>query len=405
MLPSNLASPSPSQALAHQPSTLPRNKRKKTPFQSILIPNTKMPLLLLDFDGTITQHDTLHPLVTLAISSSSPTSSSLPTPSTSSTISTPNTTSNHNSTPTTAHSHDHDDNHERLNALWEKIVRDYVADHAAHLDSYSPRPDERTTLEQELAFLESLGEVERKSVERVSGAGFFRRLLESGVGGVGSGGGKEGLDGRLTGAGVGGVGGEKEAEEGIRERKGEGESPLQWLGREAVKTKKVEVRKGFGEFMKDIKGREEQGWEVAVVSVNWSGGFIRGVVGEGCGEVITKEKVVANAIGSPEGRVEGPVELGGAVLVTAGDKLRGMKSLKKDKERVVYFGDSTTDLACLVEADLGIVIADDGESKVLKTLRRVGLEVPHVGDCDSGSKLVWARDFGEVIQSKVMDGI
>jgi hypothetical protein len=105
--------------------------------------------------------------------------------------------------------------------------------------------------------------------------------------------------------------------------------------------------------------------------------------------------------------VQGPKELGGGVLDTAGDKLRAMRTVVDggERRRVVYFGDSTTDLACLVEADLGVVMADDGESKLLRALRRIGFEVPHVGECKDGSKLGWARDFDEVLESKVMDRI
>jgi soluble P-type ATPase len=84
-----------------------------------------------------------------------------------------------------------------------------------------------------------------------------------------------------------------------------------------------------------------------------------------------------------------------------------MKSLREgmEEERVVYFGDSTTDQACLVEADLGVVMADDGGSKLLKTLERINLTVPHVGEARAENKLVWARDFQEVLQSGVMDRI
>ena len=116
-------------------------------------------------------------------------------------------------------------------------------------------------------------------------------------------------------------------------------------------------------------------------------------------------RVVANAV--VKGVVEGPGELGREVLVTAGDKVRAMRLLREGrdvKERVVYFGDSPTDLACLVEADWGVVIADDGGSKLLKTLERIGLEVPHVGE-GRESRLVWARDFQEVLESGVMDEI
>ena len=153
---------------------------------------------------------------------------------------------------------------------------------------------------------------------------------------------------------------------------------------------------------------KREGWEVGVVSVNWSGGFIRGVVGEGCGGLGLGKgmgRVVANGVVG--GVVEGPGELGREVLVTAGDKMRAMGLLREGKgegERVVYFGDSPTDLACLLEADLGVVIADDGGSKLLKTLERIGLEVPHLGEGKDG-RLVWARDFEEVLESGVMDRI
>ncbi|KAL2258205.1 hypothetical protein VTK26DRAFT_8580 [Humicola hyalothermophila] len=369
-----------------------------------------MPLLLLDFDGTITQNDTLHPLVTLAISSSS---ASLALPAAPGPTSTTSASPPPSNPPTTEiQEKGHPPQNVDLHARWSQIVNDYVADHAAHLASYVPAAEARTTLAQELAFLESLGDVERRSVERVGKAGFFRGLMDPGSsGGSGTAAGEEEEEGpgvgglRLDGLGSGvGTGNVNEGSAGKRVSRKKKESALQRLGREAVRRKEVEVRKGFDKFIKDVKGRQPK-WEVAVVSVNWSGDFIRGVVDQGCGEVIAEEKVVANQVASPDGWVEGPAELGGEVLATAGDKLRGMESLRNRGEKVVYFGDSTTDLACLVEADLGVVIADDGESKVLRTMRRVGLAVPHVGDADAGSRLVWAKDFEEVAQSKVMDWV
>ena len=115
--------------------------------------------------------------------------------------------------------------------------------------------------------------------------------------------------------------------------------------------------------------------------------------------------MVANEIAFPDGRIEGPRELGGEPLVSAGDKLRAMRSLRagtRERARVVYFGDSTTDLACLLEADLGVVMAGDADSGLLRTMRRIGLEVPHVGECAAESRLVWARDFDEVLGCKVI---
>jgi hypothetical protein len=169
------------------------------------------------------------------------------------------------------------------------------------------------------------------------------------------------------------------------------------------------VRKGFGELM---RRREEEGmsrWKVGVVSVNWSGQFIQGVVGAGCERRGVDMVVLSNWVERSEGAVEGPGEIGKEPLVTAGDKLRAMRSYTGDYgtegEEVVYVGDSPTDLACLMEADLGVVMADDGESKLLATLKRIGFEVPHVGETREESHLVWARDFEEVLQSGVMDRV
>jgi phosphoserine phosphatase len=150
----------------------------------------------------------------------------------------------------------------------------------------------------------------------------------------------------------------------------------------------------------------EKGWDVAVVSVNWSGAFIKGVVEAASGNGGIR-RVVANGIGFPDGMIEGPPELGKEPLCTAGDKLRAMDSVKSglDKQKVVYFGDSATDLACLVAADLGVIMADDGETKLLKILARIGFEVPHVQEAREGDKLVWGRDFEEVLQSGVMERI
>ncbi|KAK4103073.1 hypothetical protein N658DRAFT_467526 [Parathielavia hyrcaniae] len=286
-----------------------------------------MVLVLLDFDGTITQHDTLSSLITLAIA---------------------------------------DNDNRTLTQLWADIVDDYVASHQRHAASYAGPPAERRrTLREELAYLESVRGVELRSVAREERGGINTSRVE----------------------------GEEDGGNGS-----EGEE---------VKKGAVVVRRGLGEFLEQQASR---GWDVAVVSVNWSGEFIRGVVEAVCEPGQGRETVmrmVANGIGFPDGCVEGPKELGGEPLVSAGDKLRAMKSLRRgwEEDNVVYFGDSTTDLACLVAADLGVVIADDGESKLLKTLKRLGFGVSHVGEARGESKLVWAKDFVEVLQSGVMDRI
>jgi 2-hydroxy-3-keto-5-methylthiopentenyl-1-phosphate phosphatase len=356
-------------------------------------------LLLLDFDGTITQHDTLNTLVSLAIASDpqspDPGSGSgpnpNPTPGTTTDNNNNSSNSNNNHNPSQTQKQTQTQNQQHLTALWSEIVRDYVAAHEAHRAAYHTPAERRTTLGQELACLESVEHGERASVGRVGKGGFFRGLGGAGHGGGGGGG--EGDRGVLEGIGRRAVG-------CFARNAGEGD------GEDVGAAGAVKLRKGFGEFL-GVQG--DRGWDLAVVSVNWSGEFIKGVVEGGCelGQGSRVRKVVANGIGYPDGRVEGPSELGGEPLVTAGDKLRAMKSLREgmEEERVVYFGDSTTDLACLVEADLGVVMADDGGSKLLKTLERINFTVPHVGEAGAENKLVWARDFEEVLQSGVMDRI
>ncbi|KAK4240671.1 hypothetical protein C8A03DRAFT_41784 [Achaetomium macrosporum] len=315
-------------------------------------------LLLLDFDGTITQHDTLDSLVSLAITAPRPQAND---------------------------GNDGDDRSSALTALWQEIVRDYVAAHARHVAGYTPPTEERTTLELELAFLESLKVVEAASAGRVSRAGFFSGLSGEEL---------EELGRRAVALGVathscsGGDGGAGENGEGNGEKGA------------------VRVRKGLGEFVERMGG-EEGLWDLAVVSVNWSGRFIKGVVAGSCPAGDRVRRIVANGIRWPDGDIEGPQELGGEPLATAGDKLRAMRSLREglEEKKVAYFGDSTTDLPCLIEADLGVIIAGDGESKLLKTLRRLGFEAPHVREAGAESNLVWAKDFAEVLRSGVMDRI
>ncbi|KAL2119004.1 hypothetical protein VTJ04DRAFT_5963 [Mycothermus thermophilus] len=360
-------------------------------------------LLILDFDGTITQHDTLDTLISLAIAHSAPSTSQSQHSGQTDTNPHPNddVSTQRSTTDVGPNKHEPTRTKEHFTTVWQTIVQDYITACEAHRASYHPPADQRTSLQEELAFLESWEPIERASVARVSEAGFFRGLGSPSLSG------SEGdVEGRALmrlgrsavrlpasgGLGHGGANGEPVLERGF-----------------------VELRKGFGEFMHRVG---TAGWEVAVASVNWSDDFIRGVVHAGChghgGSGTSSEdgwpgRVLANKVRFADGQILGPHELGGEPLVTAGDKLRAMKELlrrrenSEDVQKVVYVGDSTTDLACLVEADLGIAIADSQESKLLKTMERIQLRVPHVGEADAGSRLVWARDFEEVLRSGIMD--
>jgi thiamine phosphate phosphatase / amino-HMP aminohydrolase len=277
-----------------------------------------MPLILLDFDGTITQSDSINSLVHSTIANS----------------------------PSLSHTP------EAASRTWTSIVNAWLADHESHVATYSPPADSRTTTEAELSFLESLEPLERASVGRVEKAGLFM---------------------------------------GLNEKK------LEESGKEAVTKGEVKLRKGFEELMKEIRRRE---WGVGVVSINWSGGWVRGVMG-------TEVEGVVNSIGE-DGTIQGPdVEGFGRVrmVLTAGGKVEAARGLveRNGGGKWMYVGDSTTDLACLLEADVGVVMADREGSKLLQALKRIGFEVPRVGDRMGVQGLIWARDFEEILSCGVLD--
>lgn len=322
-------------------------------------------LIVFDFDGTVTQQDTINFLAQLPIYS----------------------------------------NHlgrlrEEARKKWRNIVDLYVADHAKHKESYVPKAEDRKTLAEELAYLESLRTVEVASAERVVNSKFFAWLTR-----------------------------EQFVELGRRAREN-GEDP-EWEGGEG-EGDIVRVRKGFSEFVRQAKAR---GDKLGIVSVNWSQAFVEGVI-----EAEEEEEDVedrdqgqcqghkkgffvkrVNEIKYPDGELEGPREMGGKVMMTARDKLEAFETMLSDEvadgdgdgEKIkekrgrgsVYFGDSVTDLECLLRADTGIVVVNEGKeekSKLLGTLQRLGFEVPHVSEARQGAKLAWARDFEEVLGSKIL---
>ncbi|KAL6872311.1 hypothetical protein HDV57DRAFT_520300 [Trichoderma longibrachiatum] len=252
-----------------------------------------------------------------------------------------------------------------LQTKWDDIVRTYAAQHAAYAESFSPPQHERRSPAQELAYLASLGATENASLDRVDGSGLFGGLTPE---------------------------------------------DLFRMGRESVEQGHVVVRDGFVEM---VRLAREKGWRVGVISVNWSAAFIRGVLhplGEGM-------PVVTNCI-ARDGTIRGPEGFNGGVrLTTSRDKANVLgELLAKEEEQLrsssgcpttVYFGDSTTDMECLLKHH-GIVIAADAQSSsLLQTLERVGVSVPHVGSVQDGegANIAWARDFREVLESGMLERI
>lgn len=162
-----------------------------------------------------------------------------------------------------------------------------------------------------------------------------------------------------------------------------------------------------------------------ILSVNWSASYIRGVLSR---EDISS--VIANDINPADGSVNALPSISDdmassdwpSVLAVSSDKLSVLRSLHRRQEKtkpklpveLVYFGDSTTDLECLLEFG-GIVISPKAEiaqrpgtkpaessktilngSELLHVLQtRLNYNVPHVSEYND-EPICWARDFAEI---------
>lgn len=276
-----------------------------------------MPLIVLDFDGTITKQDTIDNLALAVVEHLG--------------VHTPK--------------------------VWDDIVNAWLDDHNRHVTAYAPAQADRTDPAAELAFLESLKTVENASITRVDRSKIFKGIADE---------------------------------------------ELAMLGSQAVKKGVVAPRDGWEGFLEELKGR---GWEAGLVSINWSRQWVRGCLG-GEEEWGRMGEWMMNDIEGKEGVLVGPGGIGGEeVMMTAGDKLEATRQLVKSKgeQAWVYVGDSTTDLACLLEATLGVVMADSEESKLLKTLKRIGFDVPRA--TEGTARLVWVKNFEELLSSGVLDRV
>ncbi|KAI1185778.1 HAD-like domain-containing protein [Nemania serpens] len=258
-----------------------------------------------------------------------------------------------------------------LSSRWDDVVRAYVSDYKSHVSSYAPPAEDRRRAEDEIAFQRSQKHVEMSSLERINACALFRGI---------------------------------------------GPDAFREAGRELVRDGTVRLRPGFDRF---VRGALEKGWRVSIISVNWSAAFIEGA----CGFSEEDVSVFANEVQQDDGVVLGPGALAGDhLLVSEGgedpstsreragrnltnscDKHDAVQEVMRKRDALdkpfYYFGDSTTDMECLLAATRGVVIADDETSSLIKTLRRIGKRVPHVRDAEAGEGLVWATNFEEVMHS------
>ncbi|KAI6367962.1 hypothetical protein MCOR25_004751 [Pyricularia grisea] len=261
-----------------------------------------------------------------------------------------------------------------LSSTWERIVSDYVADHKTHVSAYSPAEADRVTHHDERAFLHSLQNVDVKSLGRVADSRIFEGCTAD---------------------------------------------DLYGAGQEAVRTGKVAARSGFAEFVAAMRGA---GATLSILSVNWSAAFIKGVLSQ-CGDHVVIDDVVSNEI-TTDGKIGclGGGDEAGTPMMTSLHKLKALQARsaassgenQAKPKTTIYFGDSTTDLECLLAADIGIVMANDENSLLLRALSRLGFDTPHALDVSrrreqmpttmgTRRRLAWVTNFTEVLESGILD--
>ncbi|KAL8885280.1 MAG: hypothetical protein Q9215_006841 [Flavoplaca cf. flavocitrina] len=278
---------------------------------------------------------------------------------------------------------------------WQSISQAYVDDFNSMKTTSMVKP---TTLLQALQRLESLRAIEYRSIARVEATKVFR---------------------------------------------GVNIEILHAAAEKAIRDAELEMRDGWQKLVGMVM--KEEG-KVGVVSVGWSGDFIRSCLHASLERVRAAEQDsdwanrvdlplidvrANNIIGGDEGKMDrywrAATSDDKSQILTAEDKLRVMKDIlgmdvvEGSHPLVVYVGDSTTDLECLLHADVGICLRDEAASmtweqrELQEILDQAGIDCRWVGNMDEGdlempplrsidggvyhSQTWWARDFDEISQS------
>ncbi|KAK9369085.1 HAD-like domain-containing protein [Lipomyces kononenkoae] len=229
---------------------------------------------------------------------------------------------------------------------WSDFTNAYMTDYVAYQASFGPR----TNLKDELEFLTRSAAVEQASVSRIEKAGLFKSVTVK---------------------------------------------HLQMLAA------KVEIRPGFFNVIRRCR---TLGVMLGIMSVNWSQVFIRAALEQNFGPC-DDVPVYCNEIEfDKEGRGTGVMSNGEYVLRTGTDKAKLVKHLiaRNSDKKVVYVGDSTSDLHPLLEADVGVIM---GQKKDLReTCERVGITVTDISLLDvaspkAGRVLYCIREWNQLLQN------
>ncbi|EEY19742.1 conserved hypothetical protein [Verticillium alfalfae VaMs.102] len=237
--------------------------------------------------------------------------------------------------------------HHSVKQPWDSVVEAYGRDFQDYTSTYVPAAVDRTSLSEELNFLRGFRDIESASFGRVGDSEIFR---------------------------------------------GMNKADFSMAGHEALRDGTVRLHDGFSEFMTCAA---LQKWRIYVISINWSSSFIRGVLSG-----FPIDKIISNEIRS-DGIIVGPGILGPpseeTVLATCLDKAHALKALvaeqNLDIDNIVYFGDSVSDIECLI-AVKGIIMSGGPDSSLIKTLKRTVYGCLH---SDVGRKVATCRQQREYL--------
>lgn len=201
------------------------------------------------------------------------------------------------------------------------------------------------------------------------------------------------------------------------------------LAGRAVRAGEVQVRKGFQEFVDEIESKGGKGngrW--GIVSVNFCEDWVRGVLGNVLGKEKSESVNVFTNQPDKDGILRRNFDVAGGeggVLCTSDGKLEAMKAMTQQlrsvkEQEVVYIGDSSTDVECLLDENVEgvIMVKEDGESKLADLLESIGevelVEryknmriVRSVRNYDvewtrrNGKRIWFARDFEDLLSSDI----
>lgn len=204
---------------------------------------------------------------------------------------------------------------------WSYFVDSYLDNYRQYADTFG----RRETLSQEIEFLNGLRSVEERSVNRVEKSLLFQNVPELFI---------------------------------------------------LNQASKVSIREGWWRVFKHAQSLKIP---IFIISVNWSAALIK--------QVISYHGYSSNGVTIYANNIEMKDQIGTGNIIPglmqtrltiAQDKQQVVTMIKEQldpQKKLIYFGDSSTDLLALIEADIGVVVHND---RVLQTLQTNGYDIHHV---------------------------